>query len=118
MAIDLQLDESHDLDLVGGDLVLIRDRLEVLQSVKIRLLFVQFEWAYDAFIGIPWTNGMFDVRTPNVKKEAYVKDAIIQTPGVRALLAFEFNIDRENNGAFIAYQAETVYGPIEQEITI
>jgi len=118
MAIDFELAENHDLSLVEGDLVLTRDRPEVLQSVKIRLLFIRFEWAYDAFIGIPWATDMFDIRVPIVKKEAYVKDGITQTVGVRALLEFEFNIDRENHGAFIAYTAETVYGPIEQEVTI
>lgn len=118
MAIDLKLDENHDLALEDGDLVLIRDRLEVLQAVKIRLLFIRYEWAYDFTIGVPWANGMFDVRVPRVKKEAWLKEAIIQTPGVRVLTDFQFDIDRENNGAFVAFRAETIYGPIEGEMAV
>jgi hypothetical protein len=118
MAIDLKLNDDWDLDLVDGDLVLIQDRPEVLQSVKIRLLFIKFEWAYDFTLGIPWGHGMFDVRVPRVKKEHYLKEGIIETLGVRALTAFEFNIDREENGAFVAFTAETIYGPIEGEVTV
>lgn len=118
MAIDLKLDANHDLAFENGDLVLIDGRLEVLQSVKIRLLFIMLEWAYDFSRGMPWTNGLFDIRMPQVKKESYAKNTIIQTEGVRVLTEFEFNIDRENNGAFIAYKAETIYGPIEAELSI
>lgn len=117
MAIDLKLDENYDLAYEDGDLVLVRDRLEVLQSVKFRLLIIQLEWAFNFALGVPWGNGMFDIRVSRVKKEAYLKDTIIQTVGVRALNAFEFNIDRAENGAFVAYEAETVYGSIEGEIT-
>jgi hypothetical protein len=118
MAIDLKLNDNWDLDLVDGDLVLIEDRAEVIQSVKIRLLFMQLEWAFDFTLGVPWGNGMFDIRVPRIKKEAYLKDAITQTLGVRALTSFEFNIDREENGAFVAFTAETTYGPVRGEVTV
>jgi hypothetical protein len=117
MAIDLKLDENWDLAFEDGDLVLVKDRLEVLQSTKLRLLFIQTEWAYNFSLGVPWANGMFDIRMPRVKKEAYLKDTIIQTVNVRALTDFDFNFDREENGAFVAFKAETTYGPIDGEIS-
>lgn len=117
MAIDLKLDENWDLAFEDGDLVLVNERLEVLQSTKMRLLFIQLEWAFNFALGVPWTNGMFDIRTPRVKKEAYLKDTIIQTVGVRVLIDFDFNFDRAENGAFVAFRAETIYGPIDGEVT-
>jgi hypothetical protein len=118
MATDLELNDAWDLDLVDGDLVLIRDRAEVLQSVKIRLLFIATEWAFDFTIGVPWANGMFDIRWPKIKKESYLKKAITETLGVRALINFEFNIDREEHGAFVAFTAETIYGPVTAEVSV
>jgi len=117
MSVDLKLNSAHDLDFVDGDLVLIDGRLEVLQSVKMRLLFILREWAYNFTLGVPWTNGMFDVRFPRVKKESALKDTILQTVGVYALTEFNFNIDREEHTAYVSYTAETAYGPIEGEVT-
>ena len=115
---DDKLDSNHDLVLENGDLQPIDDRLEVLQSVKIRLLFIRFEWTFNWLLGVPWMDGMFDIRVPRIQKAEYVKNTIIQTPGVRALTAFEFNLDEQAHGALVGFEAETIYGPITEVIQL
>lgn len=117
MAIDIELTSAHDMK-VTDDFHLIEDRLEVLQSNKIRLLFILAEWVFNFTLGIPWLTDMFDVRIPQIQKRSNLVKTIQGTPGTRALTAFEFNVDNINRGAFVSFEAETIYGPITQELEL
>lgn len=117
MAIDIELTSAHDMK-VTDDFHLIEDRLEVLQSNKIRLLFIQTEWVFDFTLGIPWLTDMFDVQTPQNLKRKFLVGTIQNTQGTRALKAFEFNVDNINRGAYVSFEAETIYGPITQELEL
>ncbi len=109
---DLKLDNNHDLE-VTDDLAFIDDRAEVLQSVNIRILFIRFEWPYNYLMGIPWTTGMFDIRVPIIQKETFIIETILGTVGVRKMTTFVFNIDRDNKGALVTYEAKTIFGNIQ-----
>jgi hypothetical protein len=114
--IDLAIDECHDLAMPSNDLALVYDRLEVLQSVHVRIKFIKFEWAFDFTLGVPWLDGMFDVQVSQIQKEKVLRDTIIQTLGVSTVNEFLFNTDRVKRGALVTFRGETIYGPIEGEI--
>ncbi len=116
--IDIELTSAHDYKIENGDKVLIEGRLEVLQSTKIRLLWIFGEWVFNFLLGIPWMTDMFDVRLPRIQKENHIRKTITGTIGVRTLTNFTFNIDEINHGAFVGYEAETVFGPIEGNISV
>lgn len=117
MATDLKLSGEYDLEL-DSDLHWVSDRDEVLQSCTIRLLFIQGESDFNFTLGIPWLTDMFDVQYPNIRKESNIKRTILTTLNVRRLTNFVFNLDPINKGAYVSFTAETVFGPISQEITV
>jgi hypothetical protein len=121
MSIDAKLasePEIYDIVIEDGDLVLVDGRQEVLQAVTIRLLFILTEWDYNFTLGVPWLTEMFDIRYPLVRKEAHLKETILQTPNVLRITAFLFTVDPIAKGAYVAFTAETSFGPINGEVTV
>jgi hypothetical protein len=118
MATDIALDANHDIVIEPDDINLIQDEFEVLQSVKIRLLFIQTEWIFDYTRGVPWFDEMFDVATSKAQKEKNIKVAILNTQNVRQITEFNFGVDPVNKGALVEYSANTTYGPIEQRLAL
>jgi hypothetical protein len=118
--IDLKLNAAHDLERVGGDLVLVRGAEEVIQNVKIRILTMKYEWTFNTYIGTQWidSGGMFDPKVPKREKDLTLRRVILETPGVLQLNTFLARIDNVNRGAAIGFSAQTVYGLIETEVTI
>lgn len=115
--IDLKLDENHDLEITD-DLQLIEGRLEVLQSTKITILFIQLEWVFNYTLGIPWLTDMFDIEFPQIQKRKFLVVNITQVLGVRQLTAFEYNVDNINKGGLVSFEAETTFGPIKQTVSV
>lgn len=119
---DIKLNEFHDME-VDDDFHLIEGRLEVLQSTKITLLFIQLEWVFDFTLGIPWFTeenaDMFDIEIPNIQKRKYLIRDLQNVIGLRSLIAFEYNVDDVNKGALVLFSAETNFGPItDVEVSI
>lgn len=118
--IDLKLTAAHDLERVGGDLVLVSGAEEVIQNVKIRLLTMKFEWIFNVELGTRWidSGGMFDAAVPQREKELVLRRVILETPGVLRLNSFLFRVDNTNRAAVVEFSAQTIYGLIETEVTI
>lgn len=115
--IDLKLNANHDLEITD-DLQLIEGRLEVLQSTKITLLFIQTEWVFDFTLGIPWLTDMFDIEVAQMEKRKNIIKDLQNVIGLRRLIAFEYNVDDVNKGALVSFSAETNFGPITNEVSI
>ena len=118
--IDIQLDQGHDIELINGDMILVKDANEVTQSVKIRILTLYLEWYFNATLGIRWfgENGMFDPKTSVQEKEFRIKKVILSAPGLQSIIFFNFSVDPINRGAYIEFTATTIYGKIEIEVTV
>ena len=72
MSIDIKLDGNQDIVLTNGDITLVQDGLEVIQSFKIRMLHILAEWIFDETIGVDWFDEMFNPSTTKAQKEAIV----------------------------------------------
>jgi hypothetical protein len=114
---DIELTSAHDMK-VDDDFHIIEGRLEVLQSTKITLLFIQTEWVFDFTLGIPWFTDMFDIEIPNIEKRKNIVKDLQNVINLRRLTAFEYNVDSVNRGALVSFQAETEFGPISNEVSI
>ncbi len=114
---DIELTSAHDMK-VTDDFHIIEDRLEVLQSTKITLLFIQTEWVFNFTLGIPWLTDMFDIEYPNSQKRKSIVKDLNNVIGLRRLIAFEYNIDDVNKGALVSFSAETEFGPITNEVSV
>jgi len=116
MAIDLKLDETYNLAMSNGDLVLVDDGDEVAQSAGIRLLFIQAEWFFDYTQGIPWLDNMFSMATSYEQKQKILKDTILGTQGINRILSFVFGVDPVLHEAQVEFNADTVYGPVSLKV--
>jgi hypothetical protein len=114
---DILLNENHDMEITD-DFHIIEGRLEVLQSTKIVLLFIQGEWVFNFVLGVPWLTDMFDIEVANIQKRKNIVVELNNVIGLRTLKAFEFNIDDINKGALVSFSAETNFGPISNEVSI
>jgi hypothetical protein len=118
MGIDIKLDDTYDLAMENGDLVLVSDAPEVVQAAGIRLLFMQSEWFFDFTAGVPWFQNIFTHETSYEQKAKVLKDTIRNTPGVNRLISFEFGIDPVAHVATVEFTAETIFGNVELKVGV
>lgn len=87
--IDIRLNPGNwDLDLEGGDLVLIQEHEETVQHIRQRLLMFQGEWFLDLEDGLPWLEEILGKPREMAMVEALLKERIQGSPGVEELTAF------------------------------
>jgi hypothetical protein len=118
MSIDITLTQNQDLSISNGDLVLVTEGSEVVQSAKIRILHILGEWVFDYTLGVDWFDVLFATNTSTLEKKAEIQRALVSTPGLRRLLSFDFSIDNIERAAQIDFTADTDFGDISTELLI
>lgn len=115
---DFLQDADGDLVIQNGALVLFTDaQLEVAQRVTQRLRTFFGEWFLDTTVGVPWIQQIFQKGTNIGIIEALVKQAIVGTPGVLQLTAFNMSLG-SNRTATITFQARSVSGNVDVTVTV
>lgn len=114
------LDSNNDLLVRNGELALVKDGAETVQSVRSRLLFYLNEWFLDEFAGVPYFQEVFTKPANLANIESILKAKIVATDGVERLT--KFAMDYEGNSTrrlTVAFSAITTYGEINNsEVTI
>lgn len=122
MAVQLALNSDWDIYFDDdGELVLIEDGEEAAQFVKQRLDFQRGEWFLDETIGMPWFQGVFatNATSGDVARRSYtesiIKSTILGTPGVTALVEFNFTVDKVNRAATYNFRFDTQWGEVSTD---
>lgn len=90
---DVLLNDAHDLELIGGDLVITSEsRQEVGQHIKQRLLAIKGEWFLDQNLGLPWFDTILGKHSNLDIVEALLRSQIVGTPGVVTLTEFSLTV--------------------------
>jgi hypothetical protein len=91
---DLRLNEqTYDLDLVNGDLVLTQSDDAIRQLIVQRLRTFLGEWFLDLSVGVPYFQDILK-KNPNIQVvDGVLKQTILDTPGVVELLTFELDFE-------------------------
>ena len=118
MSIDLKLDNQQNLVLENGDLTLVQDGDEVIQSFRIHMLTILGEWVFDYTIGVDWFDSLFNSSTTDLEKEMLIRGVLLGVEHVRRILQLEFFKDNTERSARIEFSVDTDYGPISAELTI
>ncbi len=114
--IDLQLDDSHDLNIENNDLVLIEDEYQVSQNVDITLQFFKGEYPLDITFGIPYFENVF-VKNPDIPEvSAIFKTAIMGVPDVNELLEFDLDYDASARTVSVTFLVNTTFGIVSGSI--
>lgn len=114
------LDSNNDIIVKNGTFQLVKDGAETVQHVRTRLQFYLGEWFLDLTAGTPYFEQIFTKPTNLANIESILKEKILSTPGVSALLYFRMQYEGGNSRQLLVeYSAETEYGTINNtEVTI
>lgn len=123
MTIDLMLDpDTHDIPTPSGsnnfDLPLITGIDQIAQNLNIRLRFFLGEWYLNTLVGIPYYQYFF-IKNPNQQQvETFLKDEIVNTPGVTEITQFTSNYESSTRKFFVLFTANTQSGTTIIEATL
>ena len=112
MAIDLQLNNFHDLDIENGDCLLVEDANEVPQSFKIRVLQMTGEDLLNVTAGVPWVEEWFKQKTQSYRRENIIRNVLATTQGVKNIRRFDYAIDPINRSGLLTFEAQTDFDAI------
>lgn len=106
------------LDPATGDLALTAGRLSLVEGVEAiaqrldgRLSLWQGEWFGDLAAGVPYRRFLGEKGAERLA-ESSLRQAIATCPGVSAVEAFTFSVDKRTRAAALAFRARTVTGEI------
>jgi len=108
---DFLLDTAtYDVDIDNYDFQLVSGIDEVVQQVKIRLLFFKGEWFLNTAQGLPFYDDIL-VKNPNIPNiDNIIKAEIVNTPNVNELLSYESEYNNTNRSLSISFEIDTIYG--------
>lgn len=126
---DLSLDLNSgsatfgDLLLINGDFVFTSDvdprgTNPVNQDIFTRLRTFEGEWFLDTTTGVPWFQLIFAKGTPQASIDNALQAAILETPGVTALLTYSFSLNRGARAATVNFLVDTTAGTISYADTL
>lgn len=116
---DLRLDEqTYDLELTNGDLVLTEKSDAIRQHVRQRLWTFFAEWFLDTSVGVPYYQVIL-VKNPSLANvEGVLQQEILATPGITELLAFELDYDSATRELSVEFQARALDEVIDFSIVL
>jgi hypothetical protein len=121
---DIKLDDTGDLALESGDLVLVGGTTDaeniaaIAQHVRIRVLTFLGEWFLDESRGVPYRERIFRKGARPGLVQSLLRRAIEQTPGVRAVTEFSLEIDRRARSARATWRASSDVGEISGAVAL
>ncbi len=108
---DLYLDDSGQLEWVGGDITDEQSYARmVIQRVRCRLMFIRGEWYLDQRQGTPWRERVWAKGVTAGTIRRVVREVVETTPGVEALSSLSVLVDRQARTASITLVAITDLG--------
>ena len=114
--IDLQLDNSHDLNVESNDLVLIEDDIQVSQNLDIKLQFFKGEYPLNITFGVPYFESVL-VKNPDIPAvSAIFKSAIMNVPDVNELLEFSLDYDVSARDVSVEFKVNTTFGIVSGSV--
>lgn len=115
---DLLLDDTGDLALSGGDLVLVSDLAAIEQEISIRLQFLRGEWFLDTTAGLPYFQNIL-VKSPNLAAiKTLFTNEILSSAGVKALLSLVLDFDRKARVLTVTFSVSTDLGQLDSNLVL
>lgn len=116
---DFRMDPiTGDLDITGGDAVLITGVDAIAQDLTRRLRTFKGEWFADPEgVGVPYLQEVLGKGNSLAAVRQVFKDQILATPGVLSIETFEADFDPATRSLTIEFQGTTTEGPIDFSTT-
>lgn len=106
-----------------GNWAFVRESAYVAQSLKTRLNFYYGEWFLDTSLGVDYFGSILVKPADIVTSEALIKDTILNTKDVTALLTYNDRFSPRSRVYGVDFSVTTVYSPdntavLTQSITV
>ena len=118
MALDLGLNDLHDVYLDGEDLAITQPDIQTLQEIGIRLQFWEGEWFLNILDGIPYLQEVFKKQVNIDLISALFKNEILASDGVIELLEFELTFTSETRALRIDFKVSAELGIISKTLEV
>jgi hypothetical protein len=118
MSRDIDLTTQGDIKIENGDLVISEETQTIANNVRIRLLTILAEWFYDYTVGLDWFDELFATSTTYDQKVSILKNEILKDPEITSITSFQFAIDPVARSGEVEFTADTIFSPINVEVTI
>lgn len=110
------LNSKNDIFVDKGQLKLVENGAEVVQSVRTRLQFYLEEWFLDLTAGTPYFQEIFTKPANLANIESIFKTRILNTPGVELLIEFSMVYEGDSvRKLTVSFSAQTIFGEIDNE---
>jgi len=116
MALDISLDDTHDVYIIGDDLATTPDDYQTLQEIGIRLNFWRGEWFLDIQEGIQYLDEVFRKGANLFRVAALFKAEILEADGVSEII--EFSIDYNDRVLTIEFKVRADIGLLQQSLEV
>lgn len=118
MALDLKLNDDHDLDITNYDLEVIDTLDYVAQKLKIKLKFFISEWFLDTTKGMELFQIVF-VKNPDLDLIASIfRNEILSVPEIKTILEYTQEFDSFKRELTITFKVDTIYGTLTDTIEV
>ena len=102
---DIKLNEAGDIDLTEGAMSLVRDSDAIAQHLRIRLRMIKGEAFQAPTEGMPFFETIFEKGTRGTAVAAVFRKAILETPGVLSLTAFDVTQEPTTRKVLVDFEA-------------
>lgn len=110
MPNDLLLDDSHDLRIINGDLVIVEGAERVRQNLEIKLKLFRGEWFLDTEFGTPYLQSILGKQITLSGAIAAIRESIMEVADVIQITEFTYNFLRSERRLVVDFTCETNYG--------
>ena len=116
LAIVLRTDAENptvgDLKMVNGQFVLVEEVDAIAQQIWVQFHWFRGEWFLDLRLGVPYFEEVLKKGASERLVSLLFRQLLLRTPGVTALVAFNFSVDRATRIATLTFEALTAFGTI------
>ena len=110
---DLLLDNSHDIIIENGDLLLVNKEAQMAaQAVKINLLTIRGEWWENLSLGIPYLQSILRKGAAKEFVDTIMKQAIEDSYNISRVVEFNSSINEDRRYVINRARALTTSGEI------
>lgn len=112
--MDLLLDDTGDLVIRNGDLVLIDGAEEIAQRLRIRLRLFVGEWFLAPAEGMPYFDRILGQKVSRATLLSILREQILACPGVEEITSLDAQVDGERRSVSVFFRVTTTDGdPVE-----
>lgn len=108
--MDLLVDDSGDLVIRNGDLVLIDGAEEIAQRLRIRLRLFVGEWFLAPAEGVPYFERILGRKITKAALLSLLREQILACPGVAEVTSLTAEVDGGRRSVSVSFRATTTDG--------